>query len=286
MATIPRGNTTVTWTGFRPRFMSGSNTNKLRISQERSVIFLLGGSFALFSGILLPNSYRKLARSYHPDVSKNQEQNRRLVKLTRSCQMMRINDRYGGDGLKGSNMGMGKLSSGLKKEIEGLTAVTPVMAQVQGQGQRHLHIPTCVELGKHRLLVTRGGDGKVRKPKRISLKVPVGVDSGSRLRVRAEGNAGRREASPSFVVIEVLPDLELKRDDTNILYTCKISYVDAILGTTVKVPTVDGSANLKIPAGIQPGTTLVMAKKGVHLLNIGNIRREPISEFRWKSQDS
>ncbi|KAL0314278.1 UNVERIFIED_CONTAM: Chaperone protein dnaJ A6, chloroplastic [Sesamum angustifolium] len=89
---------------------------------------------------------------------------------------------------------------------------------------------------------TCSGDGRVRKSKRISLKVPAGVDSGSRLRVRSEGNAGRRGGPPGdlFVIIDVLPDPVLKRDDTNILYTCKVSYIDAILGTTMKVPTVDG----------------------------------------------
>ncbi|KAK8636558.1 hypothetical protein V6N13_124303 [Hibiscus sabdariffa] len=123
-----------------------------------------------------------------------------------------------------------------------------------------------------------GGDGRVRKSKKISLKVPAGVDSGSRLRVRSEGNAGKRGGTPGdlFVVIEVIPDPVLKRDDTNILYTCKISYIDAILGTTVKVPTVDGSADLKIPAGVQPGTTLVMAKKGVPLLNKGKTRGDQL----------
>ncbi|KAL7001895.1 Chaperone protein dnaJ A6, chloroplastic [Sarracenia purpurea var. burkii] len=125
---------------------------------------------------------------------------------------------------------------------------------------------------------TCSGDGRVRKSKRISLKVPAGVDSGSRLRVRGEGNAGRRGGSPGdlFVVIDVLPDPVLKRDDTNILYSCKVSYIDAILGTTTKVPTVDGMVDLKIPPGTQPGTTLVMAKKGVPLLNKGNRRGDQL----------
>ncbi|KAJ0508889.1 putative Heat shock protein DnaJ, cysteine-rich [Helianthus annuus] len=122
------------------------------------------------------------------------------------------------------------------------------------------------------------GDGRVRKSKKVSLKVPAGVDSGSRLRVRSEGNAGRRGGPPGdlFVMIDVLPDPVLKRDDTNILYTCKISYLDAILGTTVKVPTVDGTVDLKIPSGTQPGTTLVMAKKGVPLLNKSNKRGDQL----------
>ncbi|CAN0878368.1 Chaperone protein dnaJ A6, chloroplastic [Linum grandiflorum] len=125
---------------------------------------------------------------------------------------------------------------------------------------------------------TCSGDGRVRKTKRISLKVPAGVDSGSRLRVRSEGNAGRRGGSPGdlFVIIDVIPDPVLKRDDTNILYTCKISYVDAILGTKIKVPTVDGMVDLKIPAGTQPNTTLVMAKKGVPVLNKSNMRGDQL----------
>uniref|UniRef100_A0A1J3DXC9 Chaperone protein DnaJ n=1 Tax=Noccaea caerulescens TaxID=107243 RepID=A0A1J3DXC9_NOCCA len=122
------------------------------------------------------------------------------------------------------------------------------------------------------------GDGRVRRTKRISLKVPAGVDSGSRLRVRGEGNAGKRGGSSGdlFAVIEVIPDPILKRDDTNILYTCKISYVDAILGTTMKVPTVDGMVDLKVPAGTQPSTTLVMAKKGVPVLNKSKMRGDQL----------
>ncbi|KAL5171110.1 Chaperone protein dnaJ A6, chloroplastic [Glycine soja] len=125
---------------------------------------------------------------------------------------------------------------------------------------------------------TCSGEGRVRKTKRISLKVPAGVDSGSRLRVRNEGNAGRRGGSPGdlFVILEVIPDPVLKRDDTNILYTCKVSYIDAILGTTIKVPTVDGMVDLKIPAGTQPSSTLVMAKKGVPLLNKKNMRGDQL----------
>lgn len=125
---------------------------------------------------------------------------------------------------------------------------------------------------------TCGGEGRVRKSKRISLKVPPGVDSGSRLRVRSEGNAGKRGGPPGdlFVILEVLPDPVLKRDDTNILYTCKLSYVDAILGTTTKVPTVDGEVDLKVPAGTQPGTTLVMAKKGVPVLGKSNMRGDQL----------
>lgn len=122
------------------------------------------------------------------------------------------------------------------------------------------------------------GDGRVRKSKRINLKVPAGVDGGSRLRVRSEGNAGKKGGPRGdlFVLIDVIPDPVLIRDDTNILYNSKITYIDAILGTTIKVPTVDGMVDLKVPAGTQPGMTLVMAKKGVPLLNKKNKRGDQL----------
>jgi len=125
---------------------------------------------------------------------------------------------------------------------------------------------------------TCSGDGRVRKSKRISLKVPAGVDSGSRLRVRSEGNAGRKGGPPGdlYVFINVKSDPELKRDGNNIYVSAKVSYIDAILGTTVKVPTVDGTVDLKIPAGTQPGTTLVMGKRGVPLLGKPNLRGDEL----------
>lgn len=112
------------------------------------------------------------------------------------------------------------------------------------------------------------GDGRVRKKKTISLEVPAGVESGYRLRVRSEGSLGKRGGPPGDLVVSlyVRPDPHLSRDGNNILTTCKISYLDAIQGTLVKVPTVDGKADLTIPAGTQPGTTLVMVRKGAPVL--------------------
>jgi molecular chaperone DnaJ len=91
----------------------------------------------------------------------------------------------------------------------------------------------------------------VRRKKSLSLKIPAGVDTDSRLRVRSEGNAGKKggPAGDLYVFIRVKADPELRRDGSNVLVSVKISYLDAILGTTVKVKTVDGPVELKIPAG-------------------------------------
>ena len=122
-----------------------------------------------------------------------------------------------------------------------------------GSGQTSQSCDTC------------GGDGRVRRSKRISLRVPAGVDVGSRLRVRGEGNAGRKGGPPGdlYVFVSVRADRELQRDGVDISSSVRIPYTDAILGTTVKVRTVDGPVDLKIPAGIQPGAVLVLAGKGV-----------------------
>ncbi|XP_028755179.1 chaperone protein dnaJ A6, chloroplastic [Neltuma alba] len=161
--------------------------------------------------------------------------------------------------------GQGRVVSSTRTPL-GIFQQSMICSSCNGTGEISTPCNTC------------SGDGRVRRTKRISLKVPPGVDSGSRLRVRNEGNAGRRGGSPGdlFVVIEVIPDPVLKRDDTNILYTCKVSYIDAILGTTIKVPTVDGMVDLKIPAGTQPNTTLVMAKKGVPFLNKSSMRGDQL----------
>lgn len=126
------------------------------------------------------------------------------------------------------------------------------------------------------------GDGRVRGSKRISLRVPPGVDEGSRLRVRGEGNAGRKGGGPGdlYVFISVRPHPELRRDGTTILSDVEISYVDAILGTTVKVTTVDGEVDLKIPAGTQPGTTLVMSKRGVPKLGASTARGDHLVKVK------
>ncbi|RZS02103.1 hypothetical protein BHM03_00032081, partial [Ensete ventricosum] len=90
------------------------------------------------------------------------------------------------------------------------------------------------------------------------------------------GEAGLKGAGMGMGTGVILSDPVLKRDGTNILYTCKVSYIDAILGTTMKVPTVDGMVDLRIPSGTQPGTTLVMAKKGVPYLGKPNMRGDQL----------
>ncbi|HZK19031.1 MAG TPA: DnaJ C-terminal domain-containing protein, partial [Clostridia bacterium] len=112
------------------------------------------------------------------------------------------------------------------------------------------------------------GSGKVRKTRKIHVKVPPGVDNGSRLRLNGEGGAGEYGGPPGdlYVFIRVKPHKVFKREGSNIFTDMQISFVQATLGDEVVVDTLDGKVKLKIPEGTQSGTTFRMRGKGVPLL--------------------
>ncbi|WP_017328153.1 molecular chaperone DnaJ [Synechococcus sp. PCC 7336] len=110
-----------------------------------------------------------------------------------------------------------------------------------------------------------GGEGQVQTNKKLRITVPPGVDSGTRLRVSGEGDAGRR-SGPSgdlYVYLFIEPDREFQRDGIDILSEVSVSYLQAILGAHILVNTVDGEEELTVPTGSQPGTVLRLEGKGV-----------------------
>ncbi|XP_024979197.1 uncharacterized protein LOC112516412 isoform X2 [Cynara cardunculus var. scolymus] len=118
------------------------------------------------------------------------------------------------------------------------------------------------------------GEGRIRVKKDIKVKIPPGVSKGSILRVAGEGDAGPKggPAGDLYVYLDVEEIPEIQRDGINLISSISISYLDAILGTVAKVKTVEGMSELQIPAGTQPGDTLVLARKGAPKLNRPSIR--------------
>ncbi|MGB2927152.1 MAG: molecular chaperone DnaJ [Limnothrix sp.] len=110
-----------------------------------------------------------------------------------------------------------------------------------------------------------GGAGRKQETKKLKITIPPGVDTGTRLRVSREGDAGLKGGPPGdlYVYLAVQSDKEFRREGINILSDVEISYLQAILGDTVKVNTVDGSEELTIPAGLQPNKVLTLENKGV-----------------------
>jgi len=110
-----------------------------------------------------------------------------------------------------------------------------------------------------------GGNSVKQVRKKLRINIPSGVDTGTKLRVSGEGNAGLK-GGPSgdlYVFIKVKSDPKLKRDGITIYSEISINYLQAILGDTVEIDTVDGKVNLQIPSGTQPNSTLSLEGKGV-----------------------
>lgn len=109
------------------------------------------------------------------------------------------------------------------------------------------------------------GTGQIRKTRGIKVKVPPGVDNGSRLRVAGEGEAGTRGGPRGdlYVYIHVQSHKVFKREGDDLICEMPISFVQAALGDEVEVPTLEGGAKLKIPEGTQSGTVFRMKGKGV-----------------------
>jgi len=113
------------------------------------------------------------------------------------------------------------------------------------------------------------GDGIVKDEETIDLKIPAGVEDGMQLSVTGKGNMGARNGVPGdlIVLVEEEEHPELKRDGSNILFDLYISFADAILGTEVMVPTVNGKAKIKIEPGTQGGKVLRLRNKGIPDIN-------------------
>tara|TARA_Y100001968_G_scaffold254887_1_gene240901 strand:- start:628 stop:1758 length:1131 start_codon:yes stop_codon:yes gene_type:complete len=109
------------------------------------------------------------------------------------------------------------------------------------------------------------GQGVKQVRKKLRINIPAGVDTGTRLRVSGEGNAGPR-GGPSgdlYVFIKVKNHPKLKREGLTIYSEIKINYLQAILGDVIEVETVDGPSELNIPMGTQPNTILTLENKGI-----------------------
>ncbi|GIU30809.1 molecular chaperone DnaJ [Shewanella schlegeliana] len=109
------------------------------------------------------------------------------------------------------------------------------------------------------------GEGRVEKSKTLSVKIPAGVDTGDRIRLSGEGEAGEFGAPPGdlYVQVSVREHAIFQRDGNNLYCEVPISFSKAALGGEIEVPTLDGKVNLKIPAETQTGRMFRMRGKGV-----------------------
>lgn len=109
------------------------------------------------------------------------------------------------------------------------------------------------------------GSGRVERGSVIKLRIPAGVDTGSRLRSAGNGEAGVRggPAGDLYVVLHVRPHEIFQRDGDDLLCEVPVSFVQAALGAEIEVPTLEGKVPMKVPPGTQPATMFRLKGKGV-----------------------
>jgi molecular chaperone DnaJ len=137
----------------------------------------------------------------------------------------------------------------------------------QGFFQLQQACPRCRGTGKiiKNPCATCHGQGRVRRTKKLSVKIPAGVDNGDRIRLSGEGEAGRNggPAGDLYVEVHVRPHEIFEREGEHLSCEVPVSFVTAALGGTVVVPTLEGQVSLKIPAETQSGKVFRLRDKGV-----------------------
>jgi len=113
------------------------------------------------------------------------------------------------------------------------------------------------------------GTGILRKRRKISVKIPSGIDDGQQLRLEGQGDAlpNGGQAGDLYIQIKMLPHKYFQREGDSLLYELTISFPQATIGAEVLIPTIEGSTTLKIPSGTQPGTIMKLSGKGMPRLN-------------------
>ncbi len=126
-----------------------------------------------------------------------------------------------------------------------------------------------------------GGRGTVRSVDSLDVRIPAGVDDGSRVRLSGKGNAGSNGGPPGdlFLAIKVGKHPYFKRKGNDIICTVPLTYTEAALGTRIEVPTISGRAMLSIPAGTQSGQKLRMKSRGITPMK-GGPRGDQLAEIK------
>jgi len=142
--------------------------------------------------------------------------------------------------------------------------------------------PHCAGSGREqRRCAACGGAGQLRKPESFDVRIPPGVDTGSRVRIAGKGNAGVNGGPPGdlFIVTEVEVHPLFERKGDNIYVKVPVTITEAALGAKVEVPTLEGPSTIKIPPGTQSGQKLRLRGRGAPSLR-GNVRGDQFVEVQ------
>lgn len=174
-------------------------------------------------------------------------------------------DQCGGSGAKDAN------SYSTCTQCNGAGHVTQVVNTFFGRTQTTTVCPQCRGEGK---IITNPctkchGSGTVKGDEVVEIKIPAGVGEGMQLSVSGKGNAAKNGGinGDLLVVIEEEPHPELKREGNDLIYNLNLNVADAVLGSSVEIPTVEGKAKIKVEPGTLAGQVLRLKGKGIPDVN-------------------
>jgi len=149
--------------------------------------------------------------------------------------------------------GAGKIQ-GVQQTPFGRMNVSRTCSRCHGEGK--IHETPCKECN---------GQGRLRKPEKIEVDIPAGIDDGQVLRIGGKGDAGDLGGPPGDlnIVIRVRPHKVFTRRNNDVLCTVPITIVQAALGDEIEMPTLEGPVNMRIPEGTQSGKTMRLRGKGI-----------------------
>jgi DnaJ-class molecular chaperone len=244
------------------------------------------------SGEEIKKAYRKLARRYHPDLnSGKKEAEEKFKEIQEAYEVLSKDDKRkaydmfgsgfqgfqpGQEGARGrwSDQGRGDFSFSFG-DIGGFEDIFGEIFGARDPARRtsrvrdieydfEVDFETAIKGGVREIRITREMGGGKNSSETISVKIPAGVDDGSRIRIPGKGETGARGMSGDlFLRVKVKPHPIFKRNQDDIYLELPITFYEAALGAQINVPTIDGTATVTIPAGVQNGTKLRLRGKGV-----------------------
>jgi len=243
-------------------------------------------------------AFRALARKYHPDVNKAPDAEAKFREASEAYEALsdpekrKIYDRFGhqgpGPGPRGGGghpggagvpVDFGDLFGGLGGGFAGMSLkdiLNSLRDRASGgrarrrpargaDSESHLTLDfmQTVRGTATRLRIRRPGPDGAPHEETIEVKIPPGVQEGSKVRVRGKGQAGGREAGDLYILVHVRPHPYFRREGDDIQVTVPISIAEAALGAKVDVPTLDGLTTVTIPPGTASSQRLRLRGKGV-----------------------
>ncbi|MHC5114218.1 MAG: DnaJ C-terminal domain-containing protein [Planctomycetota bacterium] len=230
-------------------------------------------------------AYRTLARQYHPDVNKSSDAQERFAAISEAYEVLtdpekrRQYDTFGRAGVRAGPGGPAP-GPGYSVDVSDFGSIFEEMFGGRGASpfagaQTHRTVPRRGANVEHDVTVTfmtaaLGGEEQVRVSigggaKTVSVRIPAGIESGAKLRIRGSGGAGSHGAPAGDLMLKVRVGAHpwFRRDGLDVLIDVPITIAEAGLGATVRVPLLKGSAEIRIPPGASSGQKLRVRGKGI-----------------------